>query len=110
MTTWRFIDAGPTEPATSFGRFPSVAARVAGGGEPVVMTSVWARAHFNVGWFDDVDSTLDLEADEEHAGRAIELVRKYCTSEELLERCKWAVQEVLDATKVVAEGMERVCS
>ena len=53
---------------------------------------------------------MHLEADEEHAGRAIELVRKYCTSEEQLERCKWGVQEVLDATKVLAEGMERVCS
>ena len=53
---------------------------------------------------------LHLEADEEHAGRAIELVKKYCTSEELLERCKAAVTEVLEATKVVAEGMERVCS
>ena len=53
---------------------------------------------------------MHLEADEEHAGRAIELVRKYCTTEELLERCKAGVREVLDATKAVAEGMERVCS
>jgi pyrroloquinoline-quinone synthase len=53
---------------------------------------------------------MHLEADEEHAGRAIELVGKYCTTEELLERSKWAVGEVLDATRVVAEGMERVCS
>ena len=52
---------------------------------------------------------MHIEADEEHAGRAIELVRKYCTSEELLERCKWAVREVLEATRGVAEGMERVC-
>ena len=53
---------------------------------------------------------MHLEADEEHAGRAIELIRKYCTTEEQLERSKWAVAEVLDATRVVAEGMERVCS
>ena len=53
---------------------------------------------------------LHLEADEEHAGRAIELVRKYCTTEELLERCKAGVREVLEATKALAEGMERVCS
>jgi pyrroloquinoline-quinone synthase len=53
---------------------------------------------------------MHLEADEEHAGRAIELIRKYCTSEDLLERCKWAVAEVLDATRVVADGMERLCS
>jgi len=43
-------------------------------------------------------------------GRAIELIRKYCTTEEQLERLRWAVAEVLDATRVVAEGMERVCS
>jgi pyrroloquinoline-quinone synthase len=53
---------------------------------------------------------MHLEADEEHAGRAIELIRKYCTTEEQLEKCKRAVKEVLDATAVVAGGMERVCS
>jgi len=53
---------------------------------------------------------MHIEADEEHAGRAIELVRRYCTTEELLERCKAGVREVLDATKTLAEGMERVCS
>jgi pyrroloquinoline-quinone synthase len=53
---------------------------------------------------------MHLEADEEHAGRAIELIRKYCTTEEQLEKCKRAVREVLDATRGVAEGMERVCS
>ena len=29
-------------------------------GEPTVQTSVWGSTHMNVGWFDDVDSTLDL--------------------------------------------------
>jgi len=53
---------------------------------------------------------MHLEADEEHAGRAIELVRRYCTTEEQLERCKAGVREVLEATKRVAEGVERVCS
>ena len=71
--TWRYIDAGPTEAAESFGRFPSVAARVAGGGEPVLMTSVWSRAHFNVGWFDDVDETLDLGA---AAAEGVDVVRR----------------------------------
>ena len=53
---------------------------------------------------------MHLEADEEHAGRAIELIRKYCTTEEQLEKCKRAVKEVLDATAVVAGGMERICA
>ncbi len=53
---------------------------------------------------------MHLEADEEHAGRAIEMIRKYCTTEELLERSKIAVREVLDATRVAAEGFERICT
>ncbi len=52
---------------------------------------------------------MHLEADEDHSARAIEMIRKYCTSEELLERSKWAVREVLDATRITAEGFERVC-
>jgi len=52
---------------------------------------------------------MHLEADEEHAGRAIALLRKYCTTEDLLERSKAAVREVLDATGVVARGMARLC-
>jgi pyrroloquinoline quinone (PQQ) biosynthesis protein C len=53
---------------------------------------------------------MHLEADEEHSARAIEMIRKYCTTEELLERSKWAVREVLDATRITAEGFERVIS
>jgi lipoate---protein ligase len=30
-------------------------------GRPTLQTSVWGRTHLNVGWFDDVDDTLDLE-------------------------------------------------
>ncbi|MHB8511883.1 MAG: iron-containing redox enzyme family protein [Actinomycetota bacterium] len=53
---------------------------------------------------------MHLEADEDHAGRAIEMLRKYCTTEDLLERSKWAVAQVLDATRVAAEGFERICT
>src|SRR5437588_4978934 len=59
---WRFIDAGPTDPQFSFGRFPAIAGAVAMGGPSVLMTSVWSRAHFNVGWFDDIDACIDLDA------------------------------------------------
>jgi lipoate-protein ligase A len=31
-------------------------------GVPTLQTSVWGRTHLNVGWFDDVDATLDLAA------------------------------------------------
>ena len=53
---------------------------------------------------------MHVEADEEHAARAIEMIRKYCTTEDLLERSKAAVHEVLDATRVAAEGFERICT
>lgn len=46
---------------------------------------------------------MHLETDEEHAGRAIQLVRKYCTTEELLHRCKRAVRAVLDTTLDTAD-------
>jgi lipoate-protein ligase A len=50
------------EAPVAFGRMPTMAAAVAQGGPQVLMTSVWARAHFQIGWFDDVDNVLDLDA------------------------------------------------
>lgn len=61
-TTWRFVDAGPQSPFEAMGRMPVLGNQVAAGGKPVLMTSVWGATHVNVGWFDDVDATLDLEA------------------------------------------------
>jgi lipoate-protein ligase A len=59
---WRFIDAGAMEAPVAFGRMPFLAGGVAAGGPPVLMTSVWARSHFQIGWFDDIDNVLDLDA------------------------------------------------
>jgi lipoate-protein ligase A len=59
---WRFIDAGRMEAPVAFGRMPVLAGAVAQGGPPVLMTSLWAKAHFQIGWFDDIDAVLDLEA------------------------------------------------
>lgn len=39
---------------------PVLVRSVADRGEPIAQTSVWGETHLNVGWFDDVDSTLDL--------------------------------------------------
>ena len=50
-----------------------MAAAVVSGGPPVLMTSVWGRAHFTVGWFDDVDIVIDLDAARE-AG--VDVVRR----------------------------------
>ncbi len=39
---------------------PVLVRSVAGGSGPIAQTSVWGQTHLNVGWFDDVDATLDL--------------------------------------------------
>jgi lipoate-protein ligase A len=59
---WRFIDGGPTEAPAAYGRLPAIAASVEQGGPEVLMTLLWSRGHLTVGWFDDVDSAIDLEA------------------------------------------------
>ena len=59
---WRFIDGGPTEAPAAYGRLPAIAASVVQGGPEVLMTLIWSRGHLTVGWFDDVDSAIDLDA------------------------------------------------
>ena len=59
---WRFIDAGPQTAGEAMARMPVLGAQVAKGADPILLTSVWGQTHVNVGWFDDVDSTLDLDA------------------------------------------------
>jgi lipoate-protein ligase A len=59
---WRFIDAGSMEAPVAFGRMPVVAGSVAQGGPQVLMTGLFGRSHFQIGWFEDVDAVLDLEA------------------------------------------------
>src|SRR4051794_1324407 len=62
--SWRFIDGGPVDPFANTARMPIMIKHVLENG-PVLMTSVWGQTHLNVGWFDDVDSTLDLAKCEE---------------------------------------------
>ena len=52
---------------------PVLSRQVAETGRPVVMTSVWGQTHLNVGWFDDVDATLDLAA---AAERGVAVIRR----------------------------------
>lgn len=59
---WRFIDVGRTEALAAYGRLPAIAASVVQGGPEVLMTMIWAHGHLTVGWFDDVDSAIDLDA------------------------------------------------
>ena len=64
---WRYVDCGAVDAFENAAQLPVlIRSMLEGGrldaGRPLVMTSVWGATHLNVGWFDDVDSTLDLEA------------------------------------------------
>lgn len=62
MERWRYIDFGRVTPFENSSQMPVLSRQVAAGAGPVATTSVWGQTHLNVGWFDDVDSTLDLDA------------------------------------------------
>jgi lipoate---protein ligase len=57
---WRYLDLGAQGPFENASMMPVLARSVAEGCGPVAQTSVWGSTHLNVGWFDDVDATLDL--------------------------------------------------
>lgn len=59
---WRFIDAGAMDAPVAFGRMPILAASVTQGGPEILMTGMFGRGHFQIGWFEDVDAVLDLGA------------------------------------------------
>src|SRR5437764_12120212 len=59
--SFRFVDLGPQDPFQAFGRMPVLGTNVHEGKGSIMTTSVWGATHLNVGWFDDVDATLDLE-------------------------------------------------
>lgn len=59
---WRLIDAGAMDAPVAFGRMPLLAASVANGGLQVLMTGVFGAGHFQIGWFEDVDAVMDLDA------------------------------------------------
>lgn len=59
--TWRYLDLGRQGPYENASVMPVLARSVAEGSGPIAQTSVWGSTHLNVGWFDDVDATLDLE-------------------------------------------------
>jgi lipoate-protein ligase A len=59
---WRSIDCGAVTPFENAAVMPVLGRNVASGADPIATTSVWGQTHLNVGWFDDVDATLDLAA------------------------------------------------
>lgn len=60
--TWRYVDCGRQGPFEVTAQMPVLSRHVRNGGGPIATTGVWGQTHLNVGWFDDVDTTLDLDA------------------------------------------------
>jgi lipoate-protein ligase A len=60
--TWRFVDCGEVDAFENNAQMAVLARSATDAGQPTLQTSVWGATHLNVGWFDDVDSTLDLAA------------------------------------------------
>jgi lipoate-protein ligase A len=59
--SWRYLDLGRTGPYENAAVMPVLVRSVAETSRPVAQISVWGQTHINVGWFDDVDATLDLD-------------------------------------------------
>jgi lipoate-protein ligase A len=57
---WRYLDLGRQDPYENASTMPVLVRSVMETGQAVATTSAWGRTHLNVGWFDDVDATLDL--------------------------------------------------
>ena len=70
---WRYLDLGAIDAFESNAQLPVVVRDVAATGRVAVTTSVWGRTHLNVGWFDDVDETVDLEA---AARKGVQVIRR----------------------------------
>jgi lipoate-protein ligase A len=58
--TWRYVDLGAVDAFENNAQMAVLSRSTAEQGRPTLQTSVWGRTHLNVGWFDDVDATLDL--------------------------------------------------
>ncbi len=60
--SWRYVDCGAVDAFENAAQLPVLIRSMVERNQPLVMTSIWGATHLNVGWFDDVDSTLDLDA------------------------------------------------
>jgi len=58
--TWRYVDCGDVDAFENNAQMAVLARSATDAGQPILQTSVWGATHLNVGWFDDVDCTLDL--------------------------------------------------
>jgi lipoate-protein ligase A len=60
--TWRYVDCGAVDAFENNAQMAVLARSATDAAQPILQTSVWGATHLNVGWFDDVDNTLDLAA------------------------------------------------
>jgi lipoate---protein ligase len=60
--TWRYVDCGAVDAFENNAQMAVLARSTSDAAQSILQTSVWGATHLNVGWFDDVDSTLDLAA------------------------------------------------
>jgi lipoate-protein ligase A len=65
MHQWRYVDLGAVDAFQNNAQMAVLSRSTAEQRMPTLQTSVWGRTHLNVGWFDDVDATLDLARCEE---------------------------------------------
>jgi lipoate-protein ligase A len=59
---WRYVDRGAVDAFENNAQMAVLARSTSDAAQPILQTSVWGATHLNVGWFDDVDGTLDLAA------------------------------------------------
>ena len=62
MESWRYVDCGAVDAFENHAQMAVLSRSAVDGAVPIFQTSIWGRTHLNVGWFDDVDATLDLDA------------------------------------------------
>jgi lipoate-protein ligase A len=60
--TWRYVDCGAVDAFENNAQMAVLARSATDAAQPILQTSAWGATHLNVGWFDDVDSTLDVAA------------------------------------------------
>ena len=58
--TWRYVDCGAVDAFENNAQMAVLARSATDAAQPILQTSAWGATHLNVGWFDDVDSTLDV--------------------------------------------------
>ena len=59
---WRYVDCGSVDAFENQARMGVLVRSALTDARPTFQTSIWGATHLNVGWFDDVDATTDLEA------------------------------------------------